>query len=52
MNLDLPTSASYRSAAVLPLRQRAEVTTRILRERLDNLLPALMRETGYDMWLV
>jgi len=52
MNLDLPTSARYRSAAVLPLRQRAEVTTRILRERLDNLLPALMRETGYDMWLV
>ena len=24
----------------------------MLKDRLDNLLPALMRETGIDMWLV
>ncbi len=52
MSLDLSATASRRSAAVLPMRQRAEITGRILRERLDDLLPAVMRETGYDMWLV
>ncbi|MHC4375996.1 MAG: M24 family metallopeptidase [Planctomycetota bacterium] len=38
--------------AVLPYRDRAEVENRILRDRLDNLLPTLMREAGLDMWLV
>jgi len=38
--------------AVLPLRERPAVENRILNWRLENLLPALMRETNIDMWLV
>lgn len=37
---------------VLPLRQRCEVINRILRERLETILPIAMREAGLDMWLV
>ena len=37
---------------VLGQRARVDVVNRILRDRLDNTLPALMRETGIDMWLV
>jgi Xaa-Pro aminopeptidase len=37
---------------VLPPRQRVEAVNRNLTERLDDLLPALMRETGIDLWLV
>lgn len=32
--------------------RRPEIQNRILEERLDSLLPSLMRETGIDMWLV
>ena len=38
--------------AVLPYRDRAEIENRILRDRLDNLLPELMHEADLDMWLV
>ncbi len=38
--------------AVLPQRQRVEPVNEALRDRLENLLPRLMRETGLDMWLV
>ncbi len=38
--------------AVLPQRARIEPVNRMLAERLDELLPRLMRETGFDMWLV
>ena len=38
--------------AILPVREQAPVVNRILRERLDDLLPGLMRETGIDLWLV
>ncbi|MEM9381030.1 MAG: M24 family metallopeptidase [Planctomycetota bacterium] len=38
--------------AVLPERERAVAVNRMLADRLDRLLPALMRETGIDMWLV
>ncbi|MDJ0977223.1 MAG: M24 family metallopeptidase [Erythrobacter sp.] len=36
----------------LPLRERAEVIDRILAERLDTLLPQIMREEGVDLWLL
>jgi hypothetical protein len=39
-------------AAVLPERERVAPVNRMLRERLEGLLPQLMRETGIDMWLV
>lgn len=38
--------------AVLSQRDRVAPVNEILKDRLENLLPALMRETGIDMWLV
>jgi hypothetical protein len=40
------------STKVLPVRKRCEVINRILRKRLDTILPMVMRETGFDMWLI
>ena len=37
---------------VLAERDRPAVINRVLEHRLEHLLPALMRETGLDMWLV
>jgi Xaa-Pro aminopeptidase len=37
---------------ILPLRERARVYNEILEWRLDNILPAIMREEGIDMWVV
>ena len=37
---------------VLPLRERARVYNEILEWRLDNILPAILREEGVDMWVV
>lgn len=39
-------------AGLLPLREQAKVSTKILEDRLQNLLPQLMEETGFDMWIV
>ncbi len=38
--------------AVLSMRERAEVQDRWLAERLDTVIPALMRREGIDMWIV
>lgn len=38
--------------AVLAQRQRPEPVNQMLRDRLENLLPQLMEETGIDLWLV
>ncbi|MEO0871033.1 MAG: M24 family metallopeptidase [Pseudomonadota bacterium] len=38
--------------APLPLRERAAKIDAILKERLDTLIPTLMREEGVDMWLL
>lgn len=37
---------------VLPLRERAEVVNRWLTDRLETILPELMRREGFDMWIV
>jgi hypothetical protein len=37
---------------ILSERERAEVIDDILKDRLDNLLPKLMDETGFDMWIL
>jgi len=37
---------------ILPVRLQAEVINRILRKRLDTILPAAMRAAGIDMWLI
>jgi len=38
--------------AVLSLRAQKQAINRLMEERLDKLLPRLMRETGLDMWIV
>ncbi len=42
----------FSQPAVLPERARPDAVNAALRDRLDNLLPSLMRETGIDMWVV
>lgn len=37
---------------ILPERARPEAVNAALKDRLDNLLPQLMRETGIDLWVV
>ena len=37
---------------VLPLKERAAVEDELLEDRLQNLLPALMRLQGIDMWIL
>ena len=37
---------------VLPLRQRVHVQEQWLCERLQTILPAVMKRTGFDMWIV
>lgn len=38
--------------AILPMRERAEVIDRILGQRLETIVPAIMREQGIDMWVL
>jgi len=47
-----PTKPRSGFPQVLPMRQRAGVIRRILEKRLETILPAAMRETGFDMWLI
>jgi Xaa-Pro aminopeptidase len=37
---------------ILPLKEQAVLADKLLQERLDNLLPGLMRKQGIDMWLI
>ena len=46
-------SISYLNAQqILPQRQRAEVIDAILKDRFENLLPKLMDDSGFDMWII
>jgi Xaa-Pro aminopeptidase len=38
--------------SVLSIRDRANLVFQITQKRLDQLLPRLMRETGFDMWII
>ncbi|WP_426166946.1 M24 family metallopeptidase [Sandarakinorhabdus sp. DWP1-3-1] len=38
--------------AILPLKDRAALQDRWLKERLDTVLPAIMRKNGIDMWVL
>ncbi|GAC1403493.1 MAG: M24 family metallopeptidase [Novosphingobium sp.] len=38
--------------AILSARARAETENRILAQRLDTIIPAIMREQGIDLWLL
>lgn len=42
----------FAQPAVLPERARPDAVNAMLKDRLENLLPKLMREAGIDMWLV
>lgn len=44
--------AAAQYPAILSERQRADVIDEILTDRMDNLLPKLMREQGVDMWVI
>lgn len=46
----MPTLSSF--PQVLPMRQRAEVIYRLLKQRLADVMPTVMREAGLDMWLI
>lgn len=37
---------------ILPLRQRSELRNRWLKQRLEELLPKLMKREGFDLWIV
>ncbi len=51
MSSTLPTPATG-SVRPLPLRRQADVTNGWLAERLRTVLPAVMRRTGFDLWIV
>ena len=44
--------ADVKMPAVLPLRERGQVYDQWLKNRLDTVLPEIMRREGIDMWLV
>jgi Xaa-Pro aminopeptidase len=45
-------SSLFAQPAILPERARPAAVNAMLTDRLDNLLPSLMREAGIDMWIV
>jgi hypothetical protein len=45
-------TSAFAQPAVLPERARPAAVNAALTDRLDNLLPTLMREAGLDMWIV
>ena len=45
-------SNQIQSQSILGLKERARVISEIQKDRLDNLLPKLMDETGIDMWVL
>ncbi len=45
-------AAAAARPAILPLRERAAVIDAILEERLDTVMPQIMREEGVDLWLL
>mgnify|MGYP001361031897 CR=1 FL=1 len=51
--LEIPAEAQHGGTpAVLTVRQQADLVHRVTAKRLDALLPRLMRETGFDMWII
>lgn len=45
-------SFSLYSQQILPERERAQVIDEILKDKFNNLLPKLMDDTGFDMWIL
>jgi len=47
-----PPAAGGEIPSILPLRERSALQDRWLAERLDSLVPQLMRREGVDMWIL
>ena len=47
----LTVQSAFAGVAIEDYERRPDIQNRLLEERLDALLPTLMRETGVDMWL-
>ena len=45
-------SIQIQSQNIISLKERATVIENIQKDRFDNLLPKLMKETGIDMWIL
>ena len=50
--LVMTVQSALAGVAIEDYERRPDIQNRLLEERLDSLLPSLMRETGVDMWLV
>ncbi|MBE3111969.1 MAG: aminopeptidase P family protein [Acidobacteria bacterium] len=51
--LEIPAVAQHGGTpSVLSIRERAAFVHKIAAKRLDTLLPRMMRETGFDMWII
>lgn len=48
----LPTALFAQEHQILPERKRAELIDQLLADRLNNLLPRLMENSGIDMWII
>jgi len=48
----LPTAVFAQEHQILPERKRAELMDQLLADRLNNLLPRLMENSGIDMWIL
>ena len=45
-------TVSEKFIKVLPLRERCKIINRVLKKRLDTILPMIMHEAEVDMWLI
>ena len=48
----LPVFGQSEMPVVLPMRERAAVIDRVLADRLETVVPELMRRNGIDMWII
>jgi len=48
----LTVRSAFADVAIEDYERRPDIQNGLLEERLDSLLPTVMRETGVDMWLV
>jgi len=46
------TGAAIAAPKVLSMRDRADTIDMLLKDRVETVLPALMRKTGIDMWII
>ena len=44
--------AKMEAADLLPIKKQAELSTRILKERLELVLPWAMEKSGMDFWII